>query len=79
MASEQAAEKRTRAKGEYIVEMYDEGVGGFRRMTGTGSERGSTADALRDVRKLGEGQYRVIRVCWSGEVKKETKTITRLT
>lgn len=80
---EQQAEKRTRAKAEYSVEQLMtkpncEPEWCF--VAGAGEAFRSTADCQKFIRTRGQpGKYRIVRVCWSGEVKTETKTITRLT
>lgn len=73
---------RTVEKREYLVEVPHDASPGWMESPDTGL-RGpfdSTQEAQKAIRENGsEGKYRVVRVCWSGEVKTETKKVTRLT
>ncbi len=88
-AGAETRKARVRAKAEYFVEIP---IGKSDPATNKTIEGWSpapdefrgphegTAEAQRAIRKSGRaGQYRIVRVCWGGSVKNETKVVSKLT
>ena len=79
MTEQETKPKKTRTvkPGEYRV--YVNTPGGWAE-AGTGGTHADTAAGLKWVREHGEANrtYMVARVCWTGQVEEQTKTVRKL-